>query len=113
VKVDELSAQVALHGAALRAKAKDPLAVARFVIKDRGDVLMSDASGTITNAHDLVEDLKAAKPEMFDPPVVLTRPQPYREPRLTCDSSEMTKPNFDREFRRRFPSVHTPTRGVV
>ena len=97
--VDELLAAGEIYRAAVLAKAKEPLAVTKFINPAECVV---DAGGGIRNAPALVERLKVERPELFEGPPVFTPPKPREEDRTT-DAFDMTKEEFENVWAGRFP----------
>jgi hypothetical protein len=99
--IDELSAATAVYVAALRAKAREPLTVSKFVNLKR---CRQDPSGATLNATELIAEVKAARPELFEQRLALKPPEPPKEDR-TKDAFKMSAADFEREFARRYPLV--------
>lgn len=96
---DELLAVGEIYREAVRAKAKDPLVITKFIEPKECVV---DAGGSIRNAAALVERLKAERPELFEDPPVFTPPKPREEDRTT-DAFDMTDEEFANVWASRFP----------
>jgi hypothetical protein len=96
--IDEVAAAVAVHRAAIRAKAKDPLTIWKLVDLKR---CVQDPSGDIVNAADLVSAVKAKYPDEFEQPVILKPPETPKPD--TRDAFEMTDSEFENAWRSRFP----------
>lgn len=97
---DELTAATGLYRAALRAKAREPLKAAKFVDLKKCKL---DANGAITNANELIGELKQQLPALFEQPPVLKPPEPPPQEDRTTDAFEMTKEEFDNVWASRFP----------
>lgn len=95
---DELTAATAVYQAAVRAKAKEPLTVSKFVDLRN---CRQDVNGTILNANELIGELKQKRPELFEQPAKFIPPK-APEP-CTKDAFEMTDEEFENVWAGRFP----------
>jgi hypothetical protein len=97
---DELEASAQIYGAALRAKAKEPLTVAKFV--DLKRCSQDVHGGRVWNADALIGEVKAKHPELFEAPAVIKRPEPLNEDR-SKDAFAMSESEFRETWSRRYP----------
>jgi hypothetical protein len=97
---DELSASTQIFQAALRAKAREPLTVSKFI--DLARCTQDVHGGYVWNADALIGEVRAKHPELFDEPVVVKPPAPPKEDR-TKDAFTMTEEEFDNVWAGRFP----------